>query len=322
MSAFGSQLGNNVQWAGGFGAPNDDDLNRASVMLQHGQDRMQRKTSDLIDAALEEDSRRRSRELDVAPRQEQHPGIRRRGSMEVELPFPSSGPNKSGHHSKAVHRIDEDTVVVNVGRLHRRDVDPVLRRMLLDQALETQEQDNTELLTKLRHRFDRAGIEVSRVEVRFNNLNISADVRVGSKGMPTVANAFINTPLDLLTKAHILPSTRHTHTILQGVSGVLKPGRLTLLLGPPGSGKTVLLKALAGNLHHQAAHLHVHGDITYNGESFDSFQVARTCAYVSQIDVHTAELTVRETLNFAARCLGPGHKQGALRAPPSATKVC
>jgi ABC-type multidrug transport system ATPase subunit len=29
---------------------------------------------------------------------------------------------------------------------------------------------------------------------------------------------------------------------------VLKPGRLTLLLGTPGSGRTLLLKALAGRL--------------------------------------------------------------------------
>lgn len=65
--------------------------------------------------------------------------------------------------SKTVHRVDEDTVVVNVGHLHRRDVDPVLRRMLLDQALETQEQDNTELLTKLRQRFDRCGLQQSAI---------------------------------------------------------------------------------------------------------------------------------------------------------------
>lgn len=62
--------------------------------------------------------------------------------------------------------------------------------------------------------------------------------------------------------------------------------------------------------HAAALLLQVNGSITYNGESFDSFQVARTCAYVSQVDVHTAELTVRETLDFAARCLGVGHKQG------------
>jgi hypothetical protein len=37
----------------------------------------------------------------------------------------------------------------------RRDVDPALRRALLDEALETEEQDNTELLTKYRQRLDR-----------------------------------------------------------------------------------------------------------------------------------------------------------------------
>lgn len=52
--------------------------------------------------------------------------------------------------------------------------------------------------------------------------------------------------------------------------------------------------------------------MTYNGEAVDSgsFQVARTSAYISQVDEHQAELTVRETLDFAARCLGTGHKQG------------
>ena len=38
--------------------------------------------------------------------------------------------------------------------------------------------------------------------------------------------------------------------ILDNVSGVLKPARLTLLLGPPASGKSTLLKALSGRLEH------------------------------------------------------------------------
>jgi ABC-type multidrug transport system ATPase subunit len=39
--------------------------------------------------------------------------------------------------------------------------------------------------------------------------------------------------------------------IIDGVSGVLKPGRLVLLLGTPGSGRSLLMKALAGRLRHE-----------------------------------------------------------------------
>lgn len=46
------------------------------------------------------------------------------------------------------------------------------------------------------------------------------------------------------------------------------------------------------------------GNITYNGENLHEFHVKRTSAYISQTDNHIAELTVRETLDFAARCQG------------------
>ena len=43
------------------------------------------------------------------------------------------------------------------------------------------------------------------------------------------------------------------YNIIDAVSGVLKPGRLTLLLGTPGSGRSLLMKALAGRLRHEAS---------------------------------------------------------------------
>jgi len=52
----------------------------------------------------------------------------------------------------------------------------------------------------------------------------------------------------LLRRARLLPRNQQRLTVLSGCSGVLRPGRLTLLLGPPASGKTTLLKALAGKL--------------------------------------------------------------------------
>ena len=52
------------------------------------------------------------------------------------------------------------------------------------------------------------------------------------------------------------------------------------------------------------------GDVTYNGHHFPEFVPERTAGYVDQQDTHLAELTVRETFDFAARCQGPGSKTG------------
>lgn len=50
----------------------------------------------------------------------------------------------------------------------------------------------------------------------------------------------------------------------------------------------------------------VTGKVTYCGHEFNEFVPQRTCAYISQHDLHYGEMTVRETLDFSARCLGVG----------------
>lgn len=57
-------------------------------------------------------------------------------------------------------------------------------------------------------------------------------------------------------------------------------------------------------------YLKVSGNITYNGHGLNEFVPQRTSAYVSQQDWHMAEMTVRETLEFAGRCQGVGFKYG------------
>ncbi len=50
--------------------------------------------------------------------------------------------------------------------------------------------------------------------------------------------------------------------------------------------------------------------MTYNGRTFAEFIPGRTSVYVEQEDKHIAELSVRETLNFAALCHGTGGRRG------------
>jgi len=52
----------------------------------------------------------------------------------------------------------------------------------------------------------------------------------------------------------------------------------------------------------------VSGEVTYNGYGLDEFVPQKTAAFISQTDVHVGEMTVKETLDFSARCQGVGTK--------------
>ncbi|KAL9233904.1 hypothetical protein vseg_008839 [Gypsophila vaccaria] len=177
------------------------------------------------------------------------------------------------------------------------------KKVILERLVNNAEHDHHKFLLRLRDRIDRVGIDIPTIEVRYEHLNIGAQVLVGSGGLPSVFNFYTNTLEGLLNLLHILPNRRKPFAILHDVSGVIKPGRMTLLLGPPGSGKTTLLLALAGKL---AKDLEFSGRVTYNGHAMDEFVPQRTSAYISQHDVHIGEMTVRETLAFSARVQGVG----------------
>ncbi|KAL5975653.1 transcription factor [Asimina triloba] len=122
------------------------------------------------------------------------------------------------------------------------------KKILLDRLLKVAEEDNEKFLLKLRNRIDQVGIDLPTIEVRFEHLNIDADAYVGSRALPTFFNFTINAIEGLLNYIGLLSSRKTTLSILQDVTGIIEPGRLTLLLGPPASGKTTLLLALAGKL--------------------------------------------------------------------------
>eukprot|EP00250_Pteridium_aquilinum_P005382 c15486_g1_i1 orf=631-5127(+) len=179
----------------------------------------------------------------------------------------------------------------------------VEKQMLIDRLLKVTEEDNEKFLLKFRDRIDKVGIELPTVEVRFENYTINALCHVGGRALPTLWNVIRNFFEGLLDTLHILAAKKTNITILKDVNGILKSSRMTLLLGPPGSGKTSLLLALAGKLNPA---LQTKGSITYNGHALHEFVPQKTSAYISQHDLHIGELTVRETLDFSARCQGVG----------------
>ncbi|KAH9666423.1 ABC transporter G family member 40 [Citrus sinensis] len=182
---------------------------------------------------------------------------------------------------------------------------PQERQRLIDKLVKVADVDNEEFLLKLKNRIDRVGISLPTIEVRFEHLNVEAEAYVGSRALPTFFNFCANIIEGFLNSVNILPSRKKHLTILKDVSGIIRPGRMTLLLGPPASGKTTLLLALAGKLD---SSLRVSGRVTYNGHDMDEFVPQRTAAYISQHDNHIGEMTVRETLAFSARCQGVGSR--------------
>nr|KJB56640.1 hypothetical protein B456_009G129000 [Gossypium raimondii] len=211
-----------------------------------------------------------------------------------------------------VARLRKGILTGSQGGANEVDVDNLgwqEKRTLLERLVKVAEEDNERFLLKLKNRIDRVGIDLPTIEVRYENLNIEAEAFVGTSALPSVLNFITSIFENFLIDMGVLSSRKKKLTILKDVSGIVKPGRMTLLLGPPSSGKTTLLLALAGKLDPA---LQFSGSVTYNGHTMKEFVPQRTAAYISQYDLHIGEMTVRETLAFSARCQGVGTRYDML----------
>lgn len=145
-----------------------------------------------------------------------------------------------------------------------------------------------------------------------NALDPSGDVESPATGNPTPVEKYIQTA----SEAELLPAQRDIFTwsnldyeiqtssgprkLLDQVSGWVRPGTLTALMGVSGAGKTTLLDVLA----HRKSVGVVTGNMLVNGQPLDkSFQ--RKIGYVQQQDLHLETSTVREALRFSAMLRQP-----------------
>jgi ABC-type multidrug transport system ATPase subunit/ABC-type multidrug transport system permease subunit len=96
--------------------------------------------------------------------------------------------------------------------------------------------------------------------------------------------------------------------ILSDVSGVMRAGALTAIMGASGAGKTSLLNVLVGRSPDKST---LDGTLTYGGEFVSGPTWARLIGYVWQEDTLYPYLTVKETLRVAAklRLAAPAQEQ-------------
>ncbi|VVA97859.1 unnamed protein product [Arabis nemorensis] len=84
--------------------------------------------------------------------------------------------------------------------------------------------------------------------------------------------------------------------LLREVTGVFRPGVLTALMGVSGAGKTTLMDVLAG----RKTGGYIEGDIRISGFPKRQETFARISGYCEQNDIHSPQVTVRESLIYSA----------------------
>ncbi|KAA8516692.1 hypothetical protein F0562_016802 [Nyssa sinensis] len=87
--------------------------------------------------------------------------------------------------------------VLDNGRIVHDEIDVTKlgvqdKKKLMENIQKVVEDDNEKFLRRLRNRSDRVGIEIPKIDVRFEHLSAEGDVHVGSRALPTPFNATLN----------------------------------------------------------------------------------------------------------------------------------
>ncbi|KAB2575415.1 ABC transporter [Lasiodiplodia theobromae] len=98
--------------------------------------------------------------------------------------------------------------------------------------------------------------------------------------------------------------------ILRDFDGLVEAGEMLVVLGPPGSGCSTLLKTISGETH--GFNIDDSSYINYQGISAHDMHnhFRGEAIYTAEVDVHFPNMTVGDTLAFAARARAPRNTPG------------
>ena len=140
--------------------------------------------------------------------------------------------------------------------------------------------------------------------VSYKNLNVH-----GFGSLTDYQKTFGNAPLQLAGVFNRLTGRgQHKIQILRNFEGLVHSGELLVVLGRPGSGCSTLLKTIAGET--AGVHIGDGSEINYQGipRRMMHKDFRGECIYQAETDVHFPQLTVGETLKFAAEARAPKNR--------------
>ncbi|KAK4696934.1 ATP-binding cassette, subfamily G (WHITE), member 2, PDR, partial [Lecanoromycetidae sp. Uapishka_2] len=140
--------------------------------------------------------------------------------------------------------------------------------------------------------------------VAYKNLNVH-----GFGSLTDYQKTFGNYPLEVGSLFNKISGRgKHKIQILRDFEGLVHSGEMLVVLGRPGSGCSTLLKTIAGETH--GFFIDEHSDINYQGIPKEAMHkdFRGECMYQAEVDVHFPQLTVGQTLNFAAQAKAPRNR--------------
>uniref|UniRef100_A0A0W0FAX3 Putative multidrug resistance protein cdr1 n=1 Tax=Moniliophthora roreri TaxID=221103 RepID=A0A0W0FAX3_MONRR len=137
--------------------------------------------------------------------------------------------------------------------------------------------------------------------ISFTNLNVHGYGNA-TDHQKTVGNVLLDAPGMV---RNLLGNKGQRIDILRDFEGVVRHGEMLVVLGPPGSGCSTLLKTISGETH--GFYVDEGTNINYQGIPWETMHkdFRGEVVYNAETDVHFPNLTVGQTLSFAAKARTP-----------------
>ena len=140
--------------------------------------------------------------------------------------------------------------------------------------------------------------------IAYKNLNVH-----GFGSLTDYQKTFGNYPLSLFSLFNkVTGRGKRKIQILRDFDGLVRSGEMLVVLGRPGSGCSTLLKTISGRTF--GFFIDEQSEINYQGVPKETMHndFRGECMYQAETDVHFAQLSVQQTLKFAAEARAPRNR--------------